>query len=375
MRPWIIILTSVICAIVVATAMVGPELLATPYSDLRSIVLPHLPGLVVATLAVYALCAMLLATGTLAAAILSVRRRLERMGGYQTPAQPNWTAAFGSTGLHRLVPWPVAESGRRTGATEKILLQGRFSPAAARGEVSRLHYIWLARSHFFSALIVISALVGLGLAQDHGSVPLPMSAIPTVSAILILVGLILLAILGRIALDVSAEPLIEAISLLAAVSLEVALLRRILELIETACTTAAANVGAPVSTLQIPDRLEVVIEEGQRGLIDAARHLSMTTDALRAALGSSIDALNTAISTATAQLPPIAAYSNQASRSSELEGAMEALTAVLRRLTTAPDIIEGPTILGADQSARRQVQEPHLAGELRRLLQEMEAAC
>jgi hypothetical protein len=222
MRPWMVILMSAIGAIVVATAMVGPELLAASHSDFGSIVLPHLPVLAVATLAVYALCAMLLATGTLVAAVLSVRRRLERMGGYRTPAQPNWTAAFGSTGLHRLVPWPVAESGRRTGASEKILLQGRFSAAAARGEVARLHYIWLARSHFFSALIVISALVGLGLAQDHGSVPLPMSAIPTVSAILILVGLILLAILGRIALDVSAEPLIETISLLAAASLEVA---------------------------------------------------------------------------------------------------------------------------------------------------------
>jgi len=374
MRPWMIILMSAIGAIVVAIAMVGPELLAAPHSDFGLIVPPHLPVLAVASLAVYALCAMLLATGTLVAAVLSVRRRLEGMGGYRTPAQPNWTAAFGSTGLHRLVPWPVAESGRRTGASEKILLQGRFSAAAARGEVARLHYIWLARSHFFSALIVISALVGLGLAQDHGSVPLPMSAIPTVSAILILVGLILLAILGRIALDVSAEPLIETISLLAAASLEVALLRRILEVLETACTTAAVNVGAPASTLQLPERLEVVIEEGQRGLMDAARHLSITTDALGATLGSSIDALKTAISTAAAQLPPIADYANQAFRFSELEGAIEALTAVLRRLTTMPDTIEGPT-LGADQGARRLVQEPHLARELRQLLQEIEAAC
>jgi hypothetical protein len=374
MRPWIIVLMSVIGAFVVTTAMVGPELLAAPHSDFASIALPHLPVLAVATLAVYALCAMLLATGTLVAAVLSVRRRLERMGGYRTPAQPNWTSAFGSTGLHRLVPWLVAESGRRAGPSEKILLQGRFSAAAARGEVARLHYIWLARGHFFSALIVISALVGLGLAQDHGSVPLPMGAVPTVSAILILVGLILLAILGRIALDVSAEPLIETISQLATASLEVALLRRILEVLETACTTAAVNVGAPVSTLQLPERLEVVIEEGQRGLLDAARHLSMTTDALGATLGSSIDAIKTVISTAAAQLAPSADYSNQTFRFSELEVAIEALTAVLGRLTTVLDIIEGPT-LGADQATRRQVQEPRLARELRQLLQEIGAAC
>ena len=373
MRPWMIILMSAIGSIVVATAMVGPELLAAPHSDFGSLVVPRLSVLAVATLAVYALCAMLLVTGTLVAAVLSVRRRLERMSGYRTPAQPNWTAAFGSTGLHRLVPWPVDESGRRTGASEKILLQGRFSAAVARAEVARLYYIWLARSHFFSALIVISAIVGLGLAQDHGSVSLPINAIPTVSAILILVGLILLAILGRIALDVSAEPLIETISLLAAASLEVALLRRILEVLETACATAAVNVGAPASTFQLPERLEVVIEEGQRGLIDAARHLSITTDALGATLGSSIDALKAAISTTAAQLPPIADYANQAFRFSELEGAIEALTAVLRRLTTVPDIIERPT-LGVDQGARSQVQEPRIARELRQLLQEIEAA-
>ena len=373
MRPWIIILMSAMGAIVVATVMVGPELLAAPHSDFGSIVVPRLSVLAVAALAVYALCSMLLATGTLVTAVLSVRRRLEPMSGYRTPAQPNWTAAFGSTGLHRLVPWPVAESNRRTGASEKILLQGRFSAAAARAEVARLYYIWLARSHFFSALIVISAIVGLGLAQDHGSVSLPINAIPTVSAILILVGLILLAILGRIALDVSAEPLIETISLLAAASLEIALLRRILEVLETACATAAVNVGAPASTFQLPERLEVVIEEGQRGLIDAARQLSITTDALGATLGSSIDALKAAVSTTVAQLPPIADYANQAFRFSELEGAIEALTAVLRRLTTVPDIVEGPT-LGADQGARRQVQEPHIARELRQLLQEIEAA-
>ena len=179
MRPWIIILTSAIGAIVVATAMVGPELLEAPRSDFGSTVLPHLSVLAVATLAVYALCAMLLATGTLIADALSVRRRLGRIGRYPRPAQRDWTTAFGSTELHRLVPSPVAEPARRAGANETILLQHRFSAVAARGEIARLHYLWLARTHFFSALIVISALVGLGLAQDHGSVPFLLGAIPT----------------------------------------------------------------------------------------------------------------------------------------------------------------------------------------------------
>ena len=373
MRPWMIVLISAIGAIVVAAAMVGPELFEVPHSDIETVVLPRLSMLAVVGLAVYALCAVVLATGTLVTSVLLARGRLERMGGYRTPAQPNWTAAFGLTGLHRLVPWSVAEPARRAGATEKILLQGQFSAAAARGEVARLHYMWLARSHFFSALIVITALAGLGLAQDHGSVPLPTGAIPTVPAFLMLVGLIFLAFLGRIALDVSTEPLIETISQLAAAPLEVVLLRRIIELLETACTTAALNAGPPAPVSLVPERLEGVIEEGQRGLIDAARRLAATADALGESIGSSVDALKTAISTAGAQRLPITYDGNQAFGFSELQGTVEALTAALGRLTIVSNSIEGPA-LAVDQATRRQVQEPHLARELRQLLQEIETA-
>ena len=373
MRPWMIVLSSTIGAIVVAAAMVGPELLETRRSDFGSILLPHLSMLAVAALAVYALCAMFLASGTLIGDALSVRRRLGRIGRYPRPTQSDWTTAFGSTELHRLVPSPVAEPARRSGANKTILLPHPFSAVAARAEIARLHYLWLARTHFFSALIVLAALVGLGLVQDHGPVPFSLGEIPAISAILMLVGLILLAILSRIAIDVSTEPLIETISQLAAEHLEIGLLRRLVEVIEAVCTAAAVNVSAPASTLQLPERLEAVIEEGQRGLIDAARHLSVTTDALGARIGSSVEALNAAINTAAVQLPPTADRSNEAFGFSELQAAVEALTTVLERLTTVPDTMED-TSLGADRAARRKVQEPHLAHELRQLLREIETA-
>ena len=373
MRPWMIVLASAIGAIVAAAAIGGPQLLEVPRSDFGSIPLPHLSVLAVATLAVYALCAMLLATGTLICNVLSVRRRLGRMARVSRPTQRDWTRAFGSTELHRLVPAPVAEPARGAGVNEAVLLQHRFSPDAARREIARLFYLWLARTHFFSALIVLTALVGLGLVQDHGSAPLLLEEIPVISAILMLVGLMLLAILGRIAIDVSTEPLIETVSQLAAEHLEIGLLRHLVEVFEAVSAAAAVKVGAPASTLQLAERLDVVIEEGQRGLLDAARHLSATTDALAARIGSSVDALKTAISSATAQLPPIADYRNHALEFSELQGAVEALTAVLGRLTTVPDTIEGATI-GADQAARHQIQGPHLAHELRQLLQEIETA-
>jgi len=348
--------------------MVGPELLQASRSDFGSMLLPRLSMLAVAAIAVYALCAMLLASGTLIGDALSVRRRLGRIGRYPRPAQSDWTTAFGSTELHRLLPSPVADPARRAGADETILLQQPFSAVAARAEIARLHYLWLARTHFFSALIVLAALVGLRLVQDHRSVPFLLAEIPAISAILMLVGLILLAILSRIAIDVATEPLIETISQLAAEHLEIGLLRRLVEVIEVVCTV---NVGAPASTLQLPGQLEAVIEEGQRGLLDAARHLSVTTDALGARIGSSVDALNAAINTAAVQLPPTADHGNQAFGFSELQGTIEELTAVLKRLTTVPDTMED-TSLGADRAARRKVQEPHLAHQLRQLLQEIE---
>jgi hypothetical protein len=144
-------------------------------------------------------------------------------------------------------------------------------------------------------------------------------------------------------------------------------------MIEAVCTGTAVNIGAPASTLQLPERLEAVIEEGQRGLLDAAGHLSVTVDALGARIGSSVDALNAAINTAAVQLPPTADRGNEAFGFSELRGAVEALTAVLERLTTVPDTMED-TSLGADRAARRKVQEPHLAHELRQLLREIETA-
>ena len=373
MRPWMIVLSSAIGAIVVAGAMVGPELSEAPRADFGSMLLPRLSMLAVAALAVYALCAMLLASGTLIGDALSVRRRLGRIGRYPRPTQSDWTTAFGSTELHRLVPSPVGEPARRAGANETMLLQHPFSALAARGEIARLHYLRLARTHFFSALIVLTALVGLGFAQDHGSVPFLLGEIPTISAILMLVGLILLAILSRIAIDVSTEPLIEAISQLAAEHLEIGLLRRLVEVIEAVCTATAVNVGAPASTLRLPERLEAVIEEGQRGLLDAVKRLSLTADALGARIGSSVDALNAAINTATVQPLPTADRDNKASGFSELKGTLEALTAVLERLTTLPDTMEG-TSLGAERAAHREVQVPHLAHELRQLLQEIETA-
>lgn len=373
MRPWMIVLSSAIGAIVVAAALAVPELLNAPGSDFGSILLLHLATLAVAALAVYALCAMLLTAGTLIADSLFVRHRLGSPGAYRTLGQRDWTAAFGSVGLQRLVPRPIAAPSRRAEANETIPLQSRFDPHAARGEIARLYYIWLARTHFFSASIVLSALIGLGLAQDHGPVPLP-GAIPTTSAILTLVGLILLAFLGRIAIDVSVEPLVETISQLPAEPIEVGFLRRAVETLEAACAAAAVYAGPPASTVQLAPRLDAVIEEGHRALLDAVRRLATTIDALEKTTRSSVDALKTAIGAMATQLPPIQDNADaDASSFAELRVAVEALTATIERLTTLPVTPDEPT-LGAAPAARERSRERPLARELRNLLQEIEAS-
>jgi len=364
-----IVLLSMACAILVAAALAGPEVLGAARAGSWTALIPGLSMLAVAALAVYALCTMLLATGSLLTETLVARHRLGRAGGY--PAARDWIEALGTNGLHRLVARPATEPIQGAAADSNIQLPGQFDPGVARREISRLHYIGLARAHVFSALIVLAALVGLGIAQDHEAARLALVTIPTTPAMLILIGLILLAILSRIAVDVAVEPLIEAISELPAEGAEIGLLRRAVEILESAA--AAVNSRGLLATLPLPDRLDIVIEENHRTLLDAIRHLSAATDALGATMRSSVDALGEAMSLTHAQLPATA-DNGDTYKFAELQGAVEGLTAVLKGLATPPDIAEGPPI-GADLTARSRAQQPRLAGELRQLLQEIETAC
>src|SRR5438876_5879572 len=141
MRPWMIVLLSAACAILVAAALAGPEVWEAVHAGSWTSLMPGLSMLAVAALAVYALCAMLLATGTLLAETLVARHRLGRAGGYRTPAVRDWIEALGTNGLHRLISTPVSAPIQRTGEDEVIQLPGRFDPGVARREISRLHYI------------------------------------------------------------------------------------------------------------------------------------------------------------------------------------------------------------------------------------------
>jgi hypothetical protein len=373
MRAWMIVLSSAVGAIAAAGALAVPELLNASRSEIGPILLPHLPALAVTILAVYALCAMLLTTATLVAGTLRLRYHLSRTTPDRAPPRRDWVAAFGANGFRQLAPRlapTLAQSARADGSV--VVLQTRFNPNETRREIGRLLYISLARSHFYSALIVLAGAVGLGLAQDHGSLSFLSGAIPTTSAILILVGLVLLAILGRIAIDVTVEPLLETISQLPAERVEVALLRRAVELLEMACNTPAAGDDRGPA-LPPQGELVTVIEQGHHALLDAVGRLSANTQALGAAVRSSVETLETTMRTTAAQQQPT--NENRFADVGvfpELQAAVEELTAVLQRLSALPEDAE-ETAPGVDPVSRRRTPAPHLARELRKLLQEIEA--
>ena len=367
MRPWIIVLSSTVVALVCAVAVIRPELTLVPRAAILASLLPLLPTLAVTGLAVYALCAILLISGDLIEGALRLRRYFADPL-YNQPARPNWTAAFEGSGLRRLVPPPAAVQPSPAPADGTVVLQGRFDPHAARREVARLCYIGAARVHFFSALIVLAAGAVLGAAQSYGPLPFIPGAIPMAAAALAVAGLVLLALLARIAVDVAAEPLIELISRLPAEPAEAGLLRRTADLLATVAACNPPLEAAAPSALQIPDRLGAVLEQGHRALFEAIERLSTTTEGLATTTRSSIEALEAAFRATERREQKLAENSAvDTAAMGDLRDALLGLSAALQRVREAPatdDDIEP----GA--SPRR--REPDLALELRKLLQEIE---
>src|SRR5215469_2052846 len=363
MAPWTIVLSSAIGAIVLAGVLAIPELVSAPRSEIGATLVQHLPELVVGALGGYGLGAILLTTADLVAAVVRIRQQLTRAALGLASAWQDWTAAFGTKSYRRLAT-SLARPGSDTG-NDSAVLPTTCTASEARSEISRAHYISLAKSHFLSVLIVLIGVVGLGVAQDHGVLPFQSGAIPTVSAILIVVGLILLAALGRIAIDVTAEPLLDTISQLSAEPNEVGLLRRVVALLEPARDAVRVDRISETSP-QLPEQLISAFEEGNRPLLDAFQRLSENTQSLEAALHSSMAALETNMRTAGSERQPV---DDNAISLAELQTAVEELTAVLRRLSAVPEEKQQPVPVG-----RRTALSPGLAGELRRLLAEIDTA-
>jgi hypothetical protein len=371
MRPWMIVLSSAAIAIAAAAAMASPALLSTAPAGIVSALMPLVPTLMVTALAVYALCAILLAAGNLIVLSLHLRRRLISIPLHSGPAAPDWTAAFAASGLGRLVPLPAHLQPRPARSDGTVVFQSRFRPEEVRKEVARLCYIWAARTHFFSASIALAALVALGVAQQHGPLPVVPGVIPTAPTGLILIGLILLAVLARLAIDVTIDPLIETIAGFPAEPIEVVLLRRAVELLEIAPNPRPDRMSSgTVSIPQIPDRLVGTLEEGHRALSGAIERLSAATDGFAATTRSSIEALESTVRNAEQRQPPSAERPiADAGELSNLRQAVVALTAALERVPLGPSTA-GEAALGGDLVVHHKLTQPGLADQLKQLLQE-----
>jgi hypothetical protein len=374
MRPWVIVLSGAIGAIIVAAAMAVLEVVNAPRAEIAPLLLSRAPALVVGALAAYGLIAIVMTAAALVAEILRIRRYLVQTAAAQGSTQSEGGVVF-VNGLRRLAPRLAATVIQSGTAHRGLAFDARLTAREIRGEIARLYYISLARSHFLSALIVLAGIAALGLAHDRASLPLQSSTIPTASAVMIIAGLILLGILGRVATDVTAEPLLEAIPQPLAERVEVGLLRRAVELLEFLHSRPPVAETMPVPPAQIPERLVASIEQMHHALLDAVNHLSASTGALEAAMRTSVETIETTLRTVAAQLRP-AENDKFAGPTgfSELQTAVEELTAVLQRLSAMPEGAEEAALAGDRVSRSRTASVPRLARELHQLLQEIEAA-
>jgi hypothetical protein len=373
MPNWLIVLSSGIGAIVLATALAVAEVMNAPHSDIGTILMPHVPVLAVAALGGYGLGAMLLTTTNLVVSMIWMRHHLGRTVFGRTPAWQDWIAALGTDGFRRLAK-RSAQAGPEI-ADDSFALPDPFAADEARREIARRNYICLARSHFLSAVIVLVGIVGLGVAQNHGALPFQTGVIPMLSAILIVAGLLLLAALGRIAIDVTAEPLLETIAHMTVEPEEIGLLRRVVSLLDAGRDHPVSDERIGELPARFPEQLVAAFEQGHLTLLNAVSRLSDITQALEAAMRTSAEAFETTMRSAAAQQRPVDdAKIGGAMSFPELQAAVEELTAVLRRLSARPEEEATPLAAYAAAPARRKAPAPGLARELRGLLQEIDAA-
>jgi hypothetical protein len=332
MRPWKIVLSAVIGAICAVAAILWPDLSVVPTDGLVGLLLPRLPTLALTAGAVYALVAVLASAGGLIATAVDQRRRLGRIDAVrQAAATLDWIAAFDTTALRALMPRPVGALPKSSGGSATILLSHRFDRREARAEAARVFYIWLARTHAFAALAGLAALAALGFAQQQGDAPFLPGKIPTASTVLVLAGLLMLIVLARYAIDVALEPLIDAMSRLPWEQADAGRLRYAVELLETVGVEAGTG-GRSIAELpnEVPERLAVALEEGNRVLSAIGERLSMAAERLGAATRSASDALDRMLR----ETRSIVRKGGDAGGAgvAALQGAVEALTAELREV-------------------------------------------
>jgi len=387
MRVWIIAVLSLVAAVAAVAALAVPGLRGVAASEIIPILLPYSPTLAVLALVAYAFAALLLTTGTLAGDMIGLRGRIARLAEAGVPTQHDIGAVFGPSRLARLTPRfaPTSTPGVPIAAEAIIGTPEIVRPGEVRSEIARLHYIWLARTQFFTAFVLLAATAATGFVQDYAAslIPLP-SLIPTVWAFLALGGLILLAGLSRLVIDVTVEPIVEEMLRLPGERPETRLLRRMTELVDSAPTptpavrSEMAPASRPMSEESL-ERLAMAVEESRRAWLDSVADLSAAAAALRSPMSVSAEALEASLHGALERLATAAPSgtdtgSFDAGAFAEFQVAVERLTLAINRLGTPSEAPANEAGSPSSEAApRRSSAANRVAAELAKLLREINA--
>jgi hypothetical protein len=386
MRVWIIALLSFVAAVAAAAALAMPGLRGAAAPEIVPILLLHSPALAVVALAAYSLAALLLTTGTLVGDMIGLRGRVARLAGAGVPTQHDIAEVFGPSRLARLASRvaPASTPGVPIAAEAIAGTPEIVRPGEVRSEIVRLHYIWLARTQFFTALVVLAAAAAIRIVPDYAAPLIPLPAmIPSVWAFWALGGLVLLAGLSRLVIDVTVEPIVEEILRLPGERSETRLLRRMTELVEAARAPAPAPGRSetapglrPVSD-ELLERLAMAVEESRRAWLDAVADLSAAAAALRSTMHASAEALEASLHAALERLAAATPGDTNAETFNsgtfmELQVAVERLTMAIERLGT-PSEAPANEAVSSEASPRRGGPADRIAAELAKLLREISA--
>src|ERR1051326_3670247 len=297
--------------------------------SITSIVMRHVPEIVLGVLFVYALIALLLTTLFMTARILKARSNLT-----DASTRDELLAVFAQSGLQRwasrvfdLAPSDVP------GTRRKIVLQSQFSFGRARLEFAQLYRRRLARSQFFTVLAVLVATAGLGWLQDDSRISILVMVFPLWQALVAIVALALLSILGRLAIDAAAESLLDKISEIPKERIELTLMRNMTAALERVTTSFPGSAQRPFGDLEpILERLTRTVEAERGSLVEPIQQLSASAERL------------TAIATAISEHPRV---ENQQANDT---GVGEELKTALERLTTRIDWLSGVLAHGGNAS-------------------------
>lgn len=173
------------------------------------IVSSNIASIAVSSLAIYAGIVLLLST---AITLVDLRCVLSRLSVVLAPTRAEWFASFEGAGLARLAARLLDLADEDISVSGHAVLRFRFDIGFGRQEIQYLFRNSLTRVHFFTALVALIGMAGLGWAREQGLIALPGLAIPGGPIFAVVAALIALFALATFAVNAAAELLVDEIA-------------------------------------------------------------------------------------------------------------------------------------------------------------------